>query len=164
MTTPEKLQSAKAELESVLARIARMEAIRHPSDEIVKYFHLGMVGGSGRNTAKLNSRKEAAMDRSMQAAKELVALYDQRDKLARLVQDIESGEYERRIAITADRKEKFITAKVAYWRNLKVGDAVDIGGNCPVTIVRKNSKSFTSEGGVKWTAAEIIGSEAAARL
>ena len=160
MTTSEKLQSAKAELESVLARIARLEAIRHPSDEIVKYFHLGMVGGSGKNTAKLNRRKEAAMDRSMQAAKELVALYDQRDKLARLVQDIESGEYERRIAL----KEKFITAKIRYWKNLKAGDSVDIGGNYPVTVVRKNAKSFTSEGGVKWTAAEIIGSEAAARL
>ena len=64
----------------------------------------------------------------------------------------------------SDRKEKFITAKVAYWRNLKVGDAVDIGGNYLVVIVRKNAKSFTTESGVKWTAAEIIGSEAAARL
>lgn len=160
MTTSEKLQSAKTELESVLARISRLEAIRHPSDEIVKYFHLGMVGGSGKNTAKLNRRKEAAMDWSMQVAKDLVELYNQRDKLARLIQDIESGEYQRR----ADLKEKIIAAKVSYWRNLKAGDSVDLGGNYPVIVVKKNAKSFTSDGGVKWTASEIIGREAADRL
>lgn len=38
---------------------------------------------------------------------------------------------------------------------IEVGDMIDIGGNAPLTVIKKNAKSVITEGGTKWTASEI---------
>jgi len=50
-------------LEAARRRLARLERKRYPGDELREHFHLGMVGGSGRQSARLNRRKERAFDR-----------------------------------------------------------------------------------------------------
>ena len=58
----------------------------------------------------------------------------------------------------SDLKRVFTLQKLAEkWNNLKVGDKVDVGGNAPVIIKKKNKKSFVATSGTKWTAEELIG-------
>lgn len=58
----------------------------------------------------------------------------------------------------SDLKRVFHLQKLAEkWNQLKVGDKVDVGGNVPLVIHKKNKKSFVSTSGTKWTAEELIG-------
>lgn len=44
-----------------------------------------------------------------------------------------------------------------YWKTIKVGDSIDVGGNSRPTVTKKNAKSLETGTDCKWTAAEIIG-------
>lgn len=58
----------------------------------------------------------------------------------------------------SDIKRQFTLQKMAEkWHLLKVGDKVDLGGNSPVIIKKKNKKSFVTTSGTVWTAEEVIG-------
>ncbi len=152
-----KLTALRAELATVTQRIDKIHGHTDYTDRVAASFHLGMVGGSGRNTASLNRKRERALDKTIDNAKICVQLYKQRNALTAQIADIENnGEEKRRL-----QKERLNAARVVYWNEIKVGDKIDIGGNYPAEVTKKNAKSLETGTGCKWTAAEIIGKEAA---
>lgn len=68
-------------LERAEARVEKLERVASPGDEVSKSFHLGMVGGSGRQVRRLNTRKAAALDRIIDAA---VALPKARQRVSEI--------------------------------------------------------------------------------
>lgn len=128
--------------------------------QLAKSFHLGMVGGGGRNTAKLNRRRANELDKTIERAVIACKLYKERDALKSKIDYIESGKREKDI----EKKQTQSELRAQYWKNLKVGDKLIVGGNSDPIITRKNAKSCETETGCKWTAAEIIGKEAAKLL
>ena len=152
----------KNELSEVLGKISRLEAAQNGgyTSQVAKSFHLGMVGGSGRNTARLNARRGAELDKTIDRAEILVALYGRRNALQTRIEYIESSKRDEDIK----KKEAGLIALAEYWKKLKAGDSVDIGANSPALITKKNAKSLETGIGCKWTAAEIIGKKAAALL
>lgn len=158
-------QDLRAELIEVNAKIKKLTPYDSHVDAVGKAFHLGTVGGSGRNNYRLNKRREVYLDRIIDAAVKLAPLYNRRDHLEKLIEDIESGEYQKRVDANKVKKEALIKAKVAYWNSLKPGDLLNIGNsNGNPVITKKNKKSVETGSGCKWTAVEIIGREAASLL
>ena len=141
----------------VLQRIEKLQGHSTYSDQVAKSFHLGMVGGSGKNTESLNRRKERDLDKTIKNAVILCSLYKERDSLQKRIQFVESGESQKKETL----KLKTAQVRAKYWEQLKPGDLIDIGGNSKVTITKKNKKSIETGFGCKWTVNEIIGNEAA---
>lgn len=151
-----KLQKQLARAEEKIKKLAPQPDI---TDHVARLFHHGRVG-SGRNTPRLNQQRERALDKTIDNAVALTALQKQRDQLAAQIKDIESGGPARRAA--NDHEANAVLA--LYWEHLSEGEAVDIGGQMPVIVYRKNTKSFIDTSGLKWTAAEVIGRAAAALI
>lgn len=154
-----------AELEMQLLDVEIQIKKHTPNDSyfnaLSRSFPLGMVGGSGRNTRQLNKRREASINRSIEASKVLTPLYSKRDNLTRQIEDIKSGKAEKREinAITLR------IAKADYWRSLKVGDELNLGNSNGNPIIAKKARlSVTTTNGVKWTASQVIGREAAKHI
>ncbi len=63
------LHVLKAKLERVEKRLRKLGHEDAHLAGLSRHFHLGRVGGSGRNTARLNRRREAALDKSIREAK-----------------------------------------------------------------------------------------------
>lgn len=147
----------KTELLLVNQQINRLQPSDSHVDGVARSFHLGMVGGSGRNVHRLNKRKAAYIDRTVAAAVKLCPLYEKRSNLEKQISDIETG-------VAAQRQETVIDQRIkraAMWRNLKAGDELPLGNsNGNPTIKTKNRLSVITTGGTKWTAAEVIGREA----
>ena len=116
-----------------------------------------MVGGSGKQTVKLNARREASIDKTVKNAVEYT----------RLAAEIKTVEHKIYLLENAgqiqERKEMQYRAQVAYWNSLKEGDKVILWTGQQCTIIKKSKKSLYTGSG-KWTAAEIIGKNAAALL
>lgn len=154
MKTIEELKNA---ILLVTNKIQRLEGKTYYSDQVAKSFHLGMVGGSGRNVKKLNERRSRDLDKTIDNAVILCELYKERGTLEKQIEFIESGGPEKK-AQAAENRNKLLAE---YWQALKPGDKVDIGGNSPVTIIKKSKKSIQTQSGCKWSAGEIIGRHAA---
>lgn len=78
------VEMLRVRLAAAEKKVARLEAITSdggPGAEVASAFHLGTVGGSGRNVHRLNARKAAHLDRVIDAA---VAIPDARAAAARL--------------------------------------------------------------------------------
>lgn len=80
----------RGKLEAAERRVARLEAVLAdggPGGQVASAFHLGTVGGSGRNVRRLNARKVAHLDRVIDAAVALplarVRVADLRARIAR---------------------------------------------------------------------------------
>lgn len=146
------LTELKAELAAVNARIKKVT----PSDSVLDNMP-ARVGGSGRYVHYFNKRREAYLDRTIKAARILTELYTKRDNLSKQIEDIESGAKEKREQTIHERRIKY----AEYWRTIKAGDEVTISSGNTVTVKKKNRLSIETTGGTKWTAAEIIGREAA---
>jgi hypothetical protein len=149
----------KADLINVNTRIKKLTPNESYLNSVSKSFHLGRVGGSGRNIYRLNKRREQALNRSLQVVGILSKLYQQRSGLEKQIEDIESGN-------VAKREETVITKRMRMaelWKALKVGDEIPLNnpnGNPKIKV--KNRLSVISDGlNVKYTASEIIGREAA---
>jgi len=127
--------------------------------QVAKSFHLGMVGGSGRNVRALNKRRGQELDRTIDRAVILCELYKKRDGLKSRIEYIESGKRDTDLKKKEDRNNLM----AEWWKSLKVGDDIAIRKE-PVLITKKNAKSCETGTGCKWTAAEIIGRKAAALL
>ena len=162
IVNPETAQ-LRAELATIESKINRLEAAQNGgyTSQVARSFPLGMVGGSGRNTAKLNRRRERELDKTIDQAVECCKLYKLRDGLKYRIEYIESGKREQDI-----KKKEDKTVRLAeYWKALKAGDTLNIGNsNGNPVILKKSLKSVTTTSGTKWTAAEIIGKQAAALL
>ena len=138
-----------------------MSILNEYTSQVARYFHLGMVGGSGRNTSKLNQRRGNELDKTIERAKILCPLYAKRDTLSNQIEDIESG----KSAIKEDNAITLRIKKAEYWKGLKAGDSLNVGNSNGNPIIYKKSKlSVITTNGTKWTASEIIGREAAKLL
>lgn len=133
----ERLNDLRDRLLSVEAKIERIEARQPAPDPLGDSFHLGRVGGSGnpRTLAKLNRQRARSLDRTIDAAVELGPLYRERERLARLIEDEESGRAERKRQAKADR--------AARVRAAKVGDTVIDSAFGEAKVIRVNRKSLT---------------------
>lgn len=151
------LESELTQVKYQISRLERQESGGYTA-QVAKSFPLGMVGGSGRNTSRLNKRREKELDKTIRLASLLCPLYTKRDNLQKQIDDIKSGKAEQR-ALTAIQIR---AAKADYWRGLKVGDELNIGNSNGNPIIAKKSRlSVITTGGTKWTASEVIGREAA---
>lgn len=153
-----KMHSELSEIEAKINNLGRLENSSYTS-QVSKSFYLGMVGGSGRNTYRLNQRREREMDKPIERAKILVELYKKRDNLKASILYIESGKRDQ----DKIKKDQTNIKLADYWKSLKAGDFIDIG-NGKTEITKKNAKSLETGSGCKWYAAEIIGKKAAALL
>lgn len=162
--TPENPETLplRMELHDINKKIESLERQQNGgyTAQVTKSFHLGMVGGSGRNTHRLNKRRANELDRTIDSAVILTGLYGKRSGLERQIKYIESGQRER----DQQKKQTDTELRAEYWKRLKVGDKLIIGGSNEPIITKKNAKSCETGSGCKWTAAEIIGKKAAALL
>lgn len=153
-----KVLELKNKLFEVNAKIAKIEGVSYYTDKVEGSFHLGMVGGSGRNTYRLNKRREADLDKTIKNAVLVCPLYRERDNIERQINDIESGAAQKKELSVIDKRVK----AAEYWRNLKVGDELNIGNsNGNPIIKKKNRLSVETTTGCKWMASEVIGKQAA---
>ena len=151
------------QLATVIDKIENLQRLQSGgyTANVAKSFHLGMVGGSGRNIANLNRKRANELDKTIDRAVILTKLYCERDALKWQIDFIESGKRDAKIQREKTREEK----RAEYWQNLKAGDILDLGNSNGNPIIKKKSlKSVTTISGTKWTAIEIIGKTAAALL
>jgi len=121
-------------------------------DGVKSYFHLGMVGGSGRNIRSLNRRREKALDRTVSNAGKAVELNKQASAWAKKGHELLEGK-----GTKEDRKRKAVKAEQRrinagiFINALKKGD--EVGG---VTVKRVNKDrdgypiSFSYQGDYSW--------------
>lgn len=138
----ESLETLKSKLAQVQYKISKIEGVRYYTDKVAESFHLGMVGGSGRNTARLNQRREADLEKTISNAVALQPLYRERSLLEYKIKDIESGGAANR----EEKKKQSYILLAQYWNNIKAGDKLDIGGNAPVEVTKKSRKSLEAQG------------------
>lgn len=124
------------ELADVERRLARLIEQQERPDEITRYFHLGRVGGSGRNVRALNKRREQALDRDIDTAVTVVKLTELRDSLRARIEAYETRPMREAAEAEASRR---IEAAV---REAGVGCTVQSPYG-PVRVVRINAKSAT---------------------
>lgn len=156
--TLQELRTEKNIIESRINRLNGSANDRH-LNEVGRVFHLGMVGGSGRNTARLNQRRAANLDKTISNAVEVCRLDKELKEVERKIYDLENDTAGKRARKEAERD----ILRAQYWQQLKPGDNIDIG-NGPTLISKKSKKSLYTGSGCKWTAADIIGKSAAALL
>lgn len=154
------LEELKTELIIINSQIERKTPKDAYLDAVNRSFPLGVgFGGSGKGS--LNRRKERHLDKLIDASLELQKLYSKQSELEKQINDIESGEVERR----AERQKTKAERLARYWKDLKPGDPLNIGNpNGNPIILRKSAKSVTTTSGTNWKAIEIIGKDAALLL
>lgn len=150
------LQEAQEELYIVNQKLDKINGRTDYTDLVAKSFPLGMVGGSGRNVASLNRKREASLEKTISNAVIATTLYKRQSELETHIKDIENNGPAKRAA----KKEETNKLLAQYWLSLKAGDFIDIG-NGKTLISKKNKKSLETGSGCKWTVSEIIGREAA---
>ncbi|MGE9312858.1 hypothetical protein ACLOAU_14515 [Niabella sp. CJ426] len=150
------LQKLKDRLLVVTQRLEKIEGTKYYTDKVANSFYLGMVGGSGRNTTRLNRRRESELDKTIQNAKIWCELYNESNRLKAQIADIENNGPQKRAELAKARNEML----VKYWASLTVGDTVYLWTGNEVTITKKNRKSIVTDN-CSWSASEIIGADAA---
>jgi hypothetical protein len=150
------LTRLRQELAAVEEKIARLESRRTGDEryleEVSRSFPLGRVGGSGKAVRSLNRRRARALDATIDRAVAIVPLYKERDRLKTAISRIEA-----RPADWQERRHRAELALVRQFSRIRSGDQVDVGGNDPVTVVRKSRLSITTANGVRWSIGEVTG-------
>lgn len=100
-------------------------------NEVSKHFHLGTVGGSGKNNAKLDQRREASINRSIEAGK----LIKERIDIDKQIEYIESGKQQSREQAKENMQQKL--------RSAQVGDLVLDSAFGWVKVIRVNKNTLT---------------------
>lgn len=126
------------ELQAVENKLSRLLNQQHQPDPVSEHFHLGRVGGSGRNVKALNKRREQALDRTIDRATEIVQLTQRRDDLRDRIRAEQN-----RPAREAAETEATNRIEAAV-RAAGVGCTVESPYG-PVRVVRINRKSATIE-------------------
>lgn len=150
------LSQLRQELAAVEEKIARLEGRRTGDEryleEVSRSFPLGRVGGSGKAVRSLNRRRTRALDATIDRAVAIVPLYKQRERLQATIARIEA-----RPADWQERNHRAELALVLRFTRIQPGHQIDIGGNDPITVVRKSRLSITSAHGVRWSIGEVTG-------
>ena len=129
--------------ESLLAAEARLEKLNQKSgtekylEEVAKHFHLGMVGGSGKNNRKLDQKRAAATDKTIDRAVVSTELVKEIECLRRQIDYIESGRKE------IDDEIKQFIKDGGHIKDVKPGDILRDVIFGDVVCVRVNKKTLT---------------------
>lgn len=142
----------KAQLQERLTAVqAKINRLTKPSqNDPSAFFHLGMVGTGGRNVQRLNQKRLAQMDRSIDNAVELSKLHAECESLQRQI-----DEYDVKIARQQARRAKR-EAALERLRSAKPGMEVVTWTGSTVTIKRVNQKSVTTMSGSRYTFEELV--------
>lgn len=146
MTAIEQLDK---QIESLTRRADRMDGIVTAPLGHEPYFHLGMVGGSGKPVRALDRRRERSIDRVIDAAKESIKLRQQiaglkyqRHKLTPEGQ-AETAEAERKRQAEQVARDQFNAARAEALRGYRPGETVEHLIFGKVEVVRVNRVSLT---------------------
>lgn len=149
------MNKSKEELQITLRQVE--ERILHLEQESAKdttgvenLFHLGRVGGSGKPVKRLNQRREKILDRTIERSKELVPLYQQRQRLQSLINSYDLLQEQELRAL--QKRE----AALARLKTVKPGQHVMVFTGNMITVKRVNQKSITSISGTRWTFEELV--------
>lgn len=136
MVELEKLKSRLVEIDDKLKKLNNSDPYL---DQVSKYYHLGMIGGSGnrKNLNNLNKRRERSVDKSIEQAKLYNSLSIEKQDILRKIEYIESGKKERHENIKQIMKEQVLAAQI--------GDIVIDSDYGEVTVIRVNKKTLTIE-------------------
>ncbi len=91
------------------------------------------------------------METTINRAVKLVPLYKEREGLENRLQDIDSGNFEKRVR----QENKAVEILLKYWEQLKPGDTFQPGNNI-ITIKRKNKNTVTDTNGYRWSRTEVL--------
>lgn len=100
-----------SELAIIESQIKRLESIVYPSDGVANHFYMGRVGGSGKNTARLNKQRERDLDRTIENSKKLTALYASKNILEAEIKRLEDGTWKPSEQIKQERKEQKLSLR-----------------------------------------------------
>lgn len=109
----------------------------------------GRSGVPAARTRRLNKQIDRSVDRAVactKAAQELRAVESR-------IEWIRSGGKQKLEA----QEQRIRFAQEEVFNRIQVGDLVNIGGNHPVQVVRKNRKSITTDMGTRFGVHEIYG-------
>lgn len=98
------LPRLREKAERLGAKVERLERAISAPDPITDHFHLGRVGGSGRNVKALNKRRERDLERTISQAVEARKLRERRARVLGQIAAVE--EYPRQLA-TWERAEAY---------------------------------------------------------
>jgi hypothetical protein len=140
----QELERLQRELEAVETKITRLEEGTHDRslDDVSKSFHLGMVGGSGHGTRRLNARRERSLDKTIDTAVKLTPLYQQRARFKTAISEITSGARKRKREREAKR-QAFLLEAQARVRQARKGDYVFDQAYDRVEVLARNQKSLS---------------------
>lgn len=148
------LEALKNELTGIEQQLDKINQKTSSESELDRTYDtfIGGVGGNAE-TPRLKKIRENAMNASIERSKKATPLYEKRRQLMSKISDIESGKAEQR----KTAREKAELDSVKKFINIKSGDMVDIGGNSPVKVAKKNAKSIVTTSGTKYTMYEVTG-------
>lgn len=155
----------KAVVESQIAAFKRsyVEHSRPVLNAISRQVSIMVAGGSkfAQNHGKRNEKAQSAeqnanaaftkwINKAKADAKNAVLAARTPEQVAADEKIITDAAYKKKQGRADAEKEL-----VRRWMNLKVGDKIDIGGNQPAEITKKNRKSVETGSGAKWTFGEL---------
>lgn len=140
----EVLEARRAALQERADRLAA----DNPND-IPGTYVTGRSGVPASRTKRLNRQIERSVDRAVEFTKTLQELRQVESRIEWLRSD-GPGKMKRREDLVRRAQEDLFT-------RIQVGDLVNVGGNHPVKVFRKNRKSVTTDGGVRFAVYEIYG-------
>lgn len=109
-----------------------------------------VTGGSGIPASR-SRRLDAQLDREITKAVEYVETSKELERVkAKIAYQDNAPERER-------VKEIIRSKEQTRFESIEVGDLIDIGGNAPIRVIKKNKKTVVTDGGSKWEAHEICG-------
>jgi hypothetical protein len=100
------LNQKQTELEVVNKKISTLEGTQYKSDDVAKFFPLGRVGGSGRNTHRLNKQRERDLDKTIENSKKSTELHKHKNRLEIEIKQLIDGTWKSPDQRKQERKER----------------------------------------------------------
>jgi hypothetical protein len=138
-------ESLSRRKQSLLNDIARLELIVH-KDSMPGVYVTGRDGVSQQRQQQLNHNLERIIDAAVEISR-------REAELRRVETSLEALDRAPEIAL---RKAARRVQQEEMFAGIQVGDLINVGGNLPLEVARKNKKSLITTGGTKWTVSEVV--------
>ena len=115
-----------------------------------------VAGGSNFN-AKQADKRGAALDNAEKQFSKWLNAEKERIEAELGIKEIKEKQAKEAAESKVNAKAEAEKKLIKKWIDIKPGDKVDIGGNAPVTVAKKNKKSIVTDSGAKWTISEVTG-------